>query len=202
MPKVAVERRVVAVFVVQRAEFAQVVADSFGRDGRVFPALIVRRLAGNLDGHTERGFANAPQRTLLAEVDDEAASDRTVRQQVGFAAACCRNRWFEFAYRAELAHQPTSGLAVAARQQPFVFGAEMLDVHEAKQPVVDALERDRFVRVDAGDGIAGPGDVLEREHENASTVGILDQVDFGREDDDARALRADQRARDVEAVFR
>ena len=109
---------------------------------------------------------------LLAEVDDERLhrSDRAPASR--FAAACCAIAGSS-RHRRTRHQQPRLAVAAGA----FVFGAERLDSMKSNQPVVDALERDRVVRVDAG--TASPASMTsEPEHQKHRGRDCTIQVDF------------------------
>ena len=71
LAEVAVERAVVAEFLEQLAEVAEVGADAIGRDGRVLPALPGVLLAGDAGGRPEARLADLPQVLFLGLVVEE-----------------------------------------------------------------------------------------------------------------------------------
>lgn len=133
-------------------------------------------------------------------VGDNVAVESAGGTQVGFAGAGRCERALHIADAAELADEPAFRFGDAG-EKTVVADVELLAFDELEQQIVEAFERDRFVRVDPRDGIAGFAHVCEREDQEAALVGILDQLDLGRKDDGAGTFGSHQRARDVELVF-
>ena len=98
---------------------------------------------------------------------------------------------------AELDDQP----GVASREHRAARRRHPLVVHVREHAAVDALERDRLVRVAERDVIAGGEDVGEPEDDERSARRAVHQPQLGLQHGDTRVLGADERAGDVEAVL-
>ena len=99
---------------------------------------------------------------------------------------------------AEFDQQP----AFARRHELDVVRVQSDRFHVADQTIVDAFEPDRFAREDFGDVIARGVDVRITEHQERAGGRTVDEANARAENDNARALGADQRTRDVESVLR
>ena len=98
---------------------------------------------------------------------------------------------------AELGDEP----AAARRQNGDAAHVGVLVAHELDELVVHRLEPDRAVIADEGGGVSRLIDVREGKERDGALWRAVNEVQRGFEDSDAGSFRADQRARDVEAVL-
>ncbi len=91
--------------------------------------------------------------------------------------------------------------ADAGRKLGEIVEREALAAHEIDQQMVKALEADGAMLEDARDGVGGQEGVGEAQHGEHAEGRAGGEVEGGGDDGGAGALRADQRAGDVEAVF-
>ncbi len=163
--EVAVERAFVVEGVHHFAKIAKVGAEFFGRDGGVFPAFPVQRLAGDVGSDAETGLANFPDAFgLRAGVKAHVRRIRAAAEGVDQAAGL----GFGFLNRlaAELDHEPASAFG----EQGEAFGIDAFGARVIDEEIVEAFEADGMVRHDFGD-----------------MVGALKNVGIG--DDEQNALR-------------
>ncbi len=201
--EVSVERGLVAVAVDQCLEFAQVVAEAQRIDRGVFPADDRIRFIG-MDGQRGgrgRGFADGPDALAHRRVGDQPGrglhdacglAGIMVDQGPGLRAGGING------FGTELDHDP----GIARRQQRDVGAAQPAFAQAADDALVETFGGDRPEGEDFRNGVAGLIDVGEAQHQDHPRLRTGHQPRLGFQRDDAGAFAADQRARDVEAVFR
>ena len=99
---------------------------------------------------------------------------------------------------AELGQQP----AAAVRQQGQPLRVDAVAPRVFDQQIVDAFETDRLVGHDFGDAIGALKDVRVGDQQQDACWRAFHQAAGGLEDRGAGSFGTDQRAGDVEAIFR
>ena len=98
--EVAVHHAAIIVGVGQLAKFAQISAEFFGSDCRIFPSFPRRRFAGNARNRAQRGFPDLPGLSCLTLVSEQPEARRMrasaerfhqpTRLRFGFSAMSAR----------------------------------------------------------------------------------------------------------------
>ena len=179
----------------QRVQLAQVRAQALGRDGRVLPAGIGRRLARDDRGCAHRRLAQGPHRLLPSRVDDHARSGRvrTVRPPA---------RAFASASRGVSPPNSTSSQPPPFGRPPIAGRFKRLAPAGLDQAIVEPLQSDRAGGHDLGRSIGRLEDVVEAKHQQGPAGRAGHEPNRRLQDRDARALGADERTGNVEAVLR
>lgn len=144
-------------------------------------------------GRAEPGLPDLPKLGLAGRVVEERdlgaldGVEQPARLLVGFLTSL----------RAELDHQESP----AARQLFAGFFVEVLQPFVVEQPVVDAFERDRFVRQNVRHRVGGGRDVRVAQHDHRAFRQHRHQFQFRAQDGDQRRFAADEQSGDVETVF-
>ena len=194
---VAIERTAIAVLGHERGDFAQIFAEMRGRNAGILPALPAVGLAGNEDGCAECGLTHMPDARGVGGVVDAG---------LGHAGPGLRGADESFGLGLRFGGIPRTHFdqqkAAAGRQQADVALCKALAMHEVDKQRVEPLKTDGAVFERGGNSVGGKEGIgkTERGEHAIGRAGL--EVERGGDDGSAGALGADQRARDVEVVFR
>ena len=194
----SVEVANVMVAIQQFSQIAQVAAEPVGRDRRVLPAFPRRMVARDVRRGPEARLAHLPDLLLVDAVVEHARRwGAPLLLQIVEHPAGVRVRLLP-RVAAELHEQPP-----ATRRQLLQRVFADADVpHIADQPIVHAFQADRLVLEDLRHLVGCRIDVGIAEHHQCPRPRAVDETDRRLEHGHARALAADERARDVEPLFR
>ena len=193
--EVAVERSLIVIFVEQLANIAEIRAHFFRGDGGIVPAFPFGRRARCGGGGAHAGFADSPQNGgFRGGVDAHGGGIRAflqarhelLRETLGVFRIVGAE--FDQENAAALGNEIETGL---------IFLAQVVDHGGFKAFEADGAELKNF-----GDMVGGLEGVRVTEAEQRAVLRTVDQVELGFENRYAGALGADERARDVESVFR
>ena len=179
----------------QLREVPQVPAEPLGRNGRILEARPGFELPRNPAG-SDRRLAHRPDPPLpLAighDLDRRRAPVSLRERRLEAPRAVDRLR---FAVGSELGEQP----GTPGRVERDVVGEQIRLEHVPGHRLVDRLETDRAVLEDREDVVRGRELVVVGDDGERAVPGTGNETDGRLEHEGARALRPDQRARDVEA---
>ena len=196
--EVAVERTVVAVFAASALKSSAGRTQAVGRHRRVLPAFPPVRLTRLDRDGAQRGFAHVPRlRRLLRRADDEVRTRMQRREPGAEPLRAC-------ASASSLVQAPNSTSNVPLPSgRTFSSSRRMpLRAQRVGDGIVEAFEADGFVREDLGHVVGcnegvGKGDADQTPKRRACREPER-RLEHGR----TRAFAADERTRDVKAVFR
>ena len=193
--EVAVEGALEAEPADQRVQFAHVGAQPFRRNGRILPARVGGRLAGDNRRSADGGFAQCPERLLAGPIDDDSRAV-AMPEPVGGRAR------LRLGLRGSLAAEFDEQPAAAFGQPGDGRQVQALAPAGLDQPVVEAFQADRAGLHDLGRSFGRLEDVAVAKNRERPTRRAGHEPDGRLQDGDARAFGPDQRPGDVEAVLR
>ncbi len=152
--EVSVERAFVVEVGHHLAQVAKISAEFFGSDGGIFPAFPVQRLAGNVRGCAQTGFANLPDAACLRsreqlDVRRSGAAAKRVDQALGLQLGSGER------LAAELDHQPSAAFG----KQREAFRIDAFRALVVNEEIVEAFEADGLVLENFGDVVGALIDV-------------------------------------------
>ncbi len=193
---VAVERAAIAVFAHQGIDGAEIVAKLRGRNGGIVPTFPAVGLAGNKDRAAERGFADMPDRGGLS---------RRANAGDGRGGPGLRGASDGFGLRTSFFGGPGAHFnekeAGAGREVIETFKRQAFAAHEIDKRGIEALKADGFVFEGERDDVGGEKGIVETEHGEDAEGRAGGEIERGRDDIDAGALRTHQSAGNIEVVF-
>ena len=177
------------------AEIPQVTAELFRRHGRVLPPLPCQRLARDVRRGAQTRLSHPPDLPFLLRIVVEPHVHGVSLEPAHEAPSLLVGLLLRVT--AELDQEPSLSL----RQEPGVQRMQGDRLHVLDQALVHPLQSNRTMRHHFRHGVRRGEDVLEAGDEKRTGLRFRDKVHRRFQHRHAGALRADESARDVEALL-